>query len=53
MHASILPAIGQKHKVAHGSMIMALCWQNSMEQVAARADAAEKTAKRLRALFPL
>jgi len=53
MHASMLPAIGLKHKVAHGSMIMALCRQNSMKQVAALAEAAEKTVKRRRALFPL
>jgi len=49
----VLLAIGLKHEEAHGSMIMTLGRQNSMDQVPAIASATEKTVERLRALSPL
>ncbi|MBP7069899.1 MAG: cysteine desulfurase [Methanothrix sp.] len=49
----VLLAIGLKPEEAHGSMIMTLGRQNSMEQVAAIVSATEKTVERLRALSPL
>ncbi|HUM82144.1 MAG TPA: cysteine desulfurase family protein, partial [Methanothrix sp.] len=49
----VLLAIGLRHEEAHGSMIMTLGRQNSMEQVPAIVSATEKTVERLRALSPL
>ncbi len=49
----VLLAIGLKPEEAHGSMIMTLGRQNSMEQVPAIVNATEKTVERLRALSPL
>lgn len=49
----VLLAIGLKHEEAHGSMIMTLGKQNSLDQVPAIINATEKTVQRLRALSPL
>jgi cysteine desulfurase len=49
----VLLAIGLKHEEAHGSMIMTLGRQNSIDQVPAIASAARKTVQRLRELSPL
>jgi len=49
----VLLAIGLRHEEAHGSMIMTLGRQNSMDQVPAIVSATEKTVERLRALSPL
>jgi cysteine desulfurase len=49
----VLLAIGLRHEQAHGSMIMTLGRQNSMDQVPAIVSATEKTVERLRALSPL
>ena len=49
----VLLAIGLLHEEAHGSMIMTLGRQNSMDQVPAIVSATEKTVERLRALSPL
>ena len=49
----VLLAIGLKHEQAHGSMVMALGRENSPDQMPTIANAAKKTAERLRALSPL
>jgi cysteine desulfurase len=49
----VLLSIGLKHEEAHGSMVMTLGRQNSIDQVPAIASATRKTVERLRALSPL
>jgi cysteine desulfurase len=49
----VLLAIGLKHEEAHGSMVMTLGRENTMDQVPAIVTAVTETVKRLRALSPL
>jgi cysteine desulfurase len=49
----VLLAIGLKHVEAHGSMLMTMGRNNTMEQVPVIANAVAKTVERLRALSPL
>jgi cysteine desulfurase len=49
----VLLAIGLKHVEAHGSMLMTMGRNNTMEQVPVIANTVAKTVERLRALSPL
>jgi len=49
----VLLAIGLKHEEAHGSMIITLGADNSIDQVPAVVEATTRTVARLRALSPL
>jgi cysteine desulfurase len=49
----VLLAISLKHEEAHGSMVLTLGKDNTLEQVPAVANAVKQTVERLRALSPL